>query len=567
MCFALITSFSFRRAVSNLHAFENHYRATALAQLRARSTPQRSQRMSAILSAKKTSVAMRYLDNAENEFMGDNASAVTPGSGSNNVRSAKRSFSFDMFPDGVAVGSTSKRQSIDEGVSESAFAGHTPTMAERSELGDYVPLPAYGFVEGHGSLTPSMSAKTRLMLHARRNSVTKMPVADAIARSPELIALNLDTFHTVQTEGIRCLPRRMRRRLSTLSAYSAFQDLPGDEDADAAALDRSGNFELFKVNLDNFESSKRCLDRIEARLSRQSLSFWNDFGFGVDLNGEPSSVHEGGRGLDRFRARRTASSRSSDRRGASRDTGNGMRRSTRNVRQDDGSESSDAAGDSDSSYMSDVDDPLAPEELARFCKELEAPETTLQKEQELEIFLLGFGPTTFVDPTDPLGVAEVNPTKLTMSQLLPMVNVQEQQLKALRQRHNELSAAYQAVRRDMRDTKRCKKFGVFMGAGRIDDKMVCVDAADVSDATPVCGTPVEPMDVEVLAQASSSVETAMTGMLSGKLSSAESTWSAESSSMGLAGDKNVKVTGQLHLPTPSSSTIFTAPHLRQGQGE
>ena len=384
------------------------------------------------------------------------------------------------------------------------------------------------------------------------------------------------------------LPRKMRARLAALTTYPVFASIP-QEDVDEP------EFELFKVNLDNFEQSKRKLDRLEGKLSRRSLTYWNDFGYGVDYNEEPGLGFGGVRGLDRLKSRRgkvfslsssTAAAASSGRRGSL--VGPGRRGGARVAGRrrgrpsyDDGAESG-ADSDSSMSSVSDIEDSLDAEELsARYCPLLEAPEITLQKEQELEIFLLTFGPTLFLDPS---GANEVDPDQLSMDELRPIVDIQEQQLSALRQRHKEMLTSLRNIRRELHDLKRRKKLdGLCGGAAKpvIPLAVHSPSHSNESDPTHSCLTPAEPANQEnrhlyaatsqplhhVAPESTTSrslMVPATVSVSSSSLSTASGSWSqstiTDGSAFGLPTQLvNAPSSSELHLPTPASSTLFSSP--------
>lgn len=343
-----------------------------------------------------------------------------------------------------------------------------PIMAT-DELDDFKVLPSLGIQEGYGTQAPGMSGKTRLLLESKSSDIpcfiSEALIQDGIiinaadGKEHECPLINLDTFNMILESGFHNLPKPLRRRLCALPVFPAFSQVPCEDSSD------DSEFEIFKVNLSNYEKSKRKLDRLETKLSQRQLSFWNDFGFGVDYAVEPSGF-AGVRNLERLKEIRRRGSysgppvvteRRPSRSSAPARRGRGRRkREVRAICEDE--VESGAESESSLSSMSDLEEEMDTEELnARFCPHLETPEVTLQKEQELELFLLNFGPVRFFDPNDTSSTSEIDPRLLPISKIRPVVDVQELQLKALRQRHKELIMGFRNIRKELHDLKRRKK--------------------------------------------------------------------------------------------------------------
>lgn len=264
----------------------------------------------------------------------------------------------------------------------------------------------------------------------------------------------------------RSARNRFPVKLPNLSEFTAISQ-PA---ADGSQEEEDSDLELSKINLDNYEIFREKVKRLELRLARKSLELWHEFGSAMDyciddgpvdfsdpnsfskLTGKRGrSMSVGNRGAhncdERGRTRRSNVQRRASFSGMSNNSKRMRYRSSRDSLDDDEFYESD---DSSVSSLSDVDDEM---DNQRFCPLLEAPEVTLEKEQELELFLLSFGAALVDDGRFPSD----NPRFAILNELRPSVDVQEQQMSALRQRYKELLISLRNINSEIRDLKKRKK--------------------------------------------------------------------------------------------------------------
>lgn len=226
------------------------------------------------------------------------------------------------------------------------------------------------------------------------------------------------------------------------------------------------DIEFGKLNLDNINQYLQKIDALEIKLAKRSLNYKNDFGYGVDFSSEPPLDCDSGevRNLSQiFRqtkqrnisiaSERTDSSIVSTRRNSSSRGAAAIYKRKRRI----SLQSDDSCVDSTDSNSTDSE--IDQNDLcSRFCPLLEVPKITLEKEQELEIFLLSFGPTKFLDSSDPTGITEVDPTTLSMDKLQPIIKTQEHQLQALKQRYKELMTGFFNVKKEIFKLKKRRRW-------------------------------------------------------------------------------------------------------------
>ena len=233
--------------------------------------------------------------------------------------------------------------------------------------------------------------------------------------------------------------------------------------ADDEILDTKIDFA--KINLDNYEEFRQKLDRIEAKLARRPLVYYHpEFGFGVDYSVNPeetdwSDIRNINR-LSRKRRRGGDLTRSGALDKRKRGTGprlnststcGGGRRRRRDSRMDEYVYDSDASENLLSDW--EMDFQQSDTYSSRYCHELEPPEITVQKEEEIEMSLNA----CITDHVRPLLLQADNPLKLSYEDLQLLIDVQVAQMRVLKNKYVDLRHGMKQVRREMIDLKRLKK--------------------------------------------------------------------------------------------------------------
>ena len=250
------------------------------------------------------------------------------------------------------------------------------------------------------------------------------------------------------------------------------------------------------INLDNVSYVLDQLHVFEERMARRSLHYWNDFGFGIEYPIEPTPVDPydirhlyqlrewsrityGGSDVpDTTEAvvkvnrppvmRRERSNSLSSRRSARRR--NDLFEALDELSDEDGNEQHNASVDVETNSYAN-----------RYNPTLESDSITARKEQELELYLMRYGPTAFLDENG-RDITDSN-DHVSTALIQKMISVQESQIAALQYRYGDLINSFvkasQMLKAAIRDARSHSKLPCIPenGCGDINKKQQMMDSA------------------------------------------------------------------------------------------